>query len=309
MLIRKPFIEITQEDTLSAYPQLSPARKQASNSLRDAPVRSPAVRRFLEDHKYELPPIRPPIRIFSQFNATKFFEIMGAGLKGLGVFATQDIPAGTCFLIEDPTMLIHKATAQIKQNDVLVAYSKLDGDKRRRFDSLRDVRHHKPQVAASRHLELPEAVHLLATTVTMTQGTDQPMYPPQSSFSTSCSQALQPADLRRCRDTLVALPPELRVHIYGYCLDDRAKHIDSEDGITITPVFHALSSVCEAMKKEILEDRCLTPESYYTGFNSGGKRVEREHDETDDTSGTSCRYCTGDDSINITVAWTIGACD
>nr|OQO24799.1 hypothetical protein B0A51_11515 [Rachicladosporium sp. CCFEE 5018] len=83
----------------------------------------------------------------------------------------------------------------------------------------------------------------------------------------------------------------------------------SEDDVTITPVFSALRSVCKLMKKEILEDRHLTLESYYTGYNSDGERVERKHEETNDTSGTLCRYCTDDDNINITVAWTFGPYD
>nr|OQO18608.1 hypothetical protein B0A51_12999 [Rachicladosporium sp. CCFEE 5018] len=59
-------------------------------------------------------------------SAEDLFEIKDAGTKGLGVFATRDIPAGTCVITEDPIILIRKSLDQITPQDTLAAYTQLD---------------------------------------------------------------------------------------------------------------------------------------------------------------------------------------
>ncbi|KAK6441221.1 hypothetical protein LTR95_002550 [Oleoguttula sp. CCFEE 5521] len=62
----QPYCGRTPQDTMLAHPRLSIYDKEMFDGLRDAPVSSPAVRRFMEDHKHELPSIVLLMRIFSQ---------------------------------------------------------------------------------------------------------------------------------------------------------------------------------------------------------------------------------------------------
>nr|OQO23111.1 hypothetical protein B0A51_07463 [Rachicladosporium sp. CCFEE 5018] len=139
----------------------------------------------------------------------------------------------------------------------------------------------------------------------------------------------------------LALPPELRFHIYGYCQEERVYYIENEDDVTVTRVFDALRSVCKLIKhefdplygrarddevrhfylepnegddwwrsfvtmREMLEHRCLALDSYYTGYNSDGESVDHERDQTDGSHGIPlCRYCTHPTSIEVTVNLTV----
>ncbi|OQO09891.1 hypothetical protein B0A48_04245 [Cryoendolithus antarcticus] len=139
----------------------------------------------------------------------------------------------------------------------------------------------------------------------------------------------------------LALPPELRVHIYGYCQEERVYYIESEDDVTVTRVFDPLRSVCKLIKDEfdplyerardeevrqfylepnkgddwwrsfvtlweMLEHRCLAPDSYYTGYNSDGESVDHEREKADGPGAIPlCRYCIDPTGIEVTVNLTI----
>ena len=75
----------------------------------------------------------------SQESETEFFEVKDAGIKGLGVFATTDIPAGTLILAEDPIFIIKGHVDSIKVADVFEVYNTLSTDARMKFARLRSA--------------------------------------------------------------------------------------------------------------------------------------------------------------------------
>ena len=66
------------------------------------------------------------------------YEIRPAPGKGLGVFATKFIPAGTLILSENALFIIKKPSDFITEQDVVLGYNKLSADEKRIFDQMRD---------------------------------------------------------------------------------------------------------------------------------------------------------------------------
>ncbi|GAB7348181.1 hypothetical protein MBLNU459_g6189t1 [Dothideomycetes sp. NU459] len=65
-------------------------------------------------------------------------ELRKTANKGLGMFATSDIPAGCVIMSESPLLFIEKQLDDIEEDDVVTAVASSDEDKQKQFFRLRD---------------------------------------------------------------------------------------------------------------------------------------------------------------------------
>ncbi|KAK5742265.1 hypothetical protein LTR17_003506 [Elasticomyces elasticus] len=71
--------------------------------------------------------------------ATQGFEIRAVGNRGVGVFATRTIPAGTLIVKEKPIVTFPKNSFRITGKEVEAAYANLSASSKSRFDALRTI--------------------------------------------------------------------------------------------------------------------------------------------------------------------------
>ncbi|KAK5742819.1 hypothetical protein LTR17_003067 [Elasticomyces elasticus] len=71
--------------------------------------------------------------------ATQCCEIRAVGNRGVGVFATRTIPAGTLIIKEKPIVTFPKHNLDVELEDVATAYDKLTDADKTRYDALRTI--------------------------------------------------------------------------------------------------------------------------------------------------------------------------
>ncbi|KAK5728681.1 hypothetical protein LTR15_001820 [Elasticomyces elasticus] len=71
--------------------------------------------------------------------ATQCFEIRAVGNRGVGVFATRTIPAGTLIVKEKPIITFSKNSFKITGEEVELGYADLSASSKSRFDALRTI--------------------------------------------------------------------------------------------------------------------------------------------------------------------------
>lgn len=81
--------------------------------------------------------ICPSMLMMSLLDGNEFFEVRQAANKGLGIFARQNLKAGTRILLEKPIMVISKHVDSITFEDAVQAHCKLPPSRRQQFARLR----------------------------------------------------------------------------------------------------------------------------------------------------------------------------